>query len=144
MYHHLLNNIGEGTARTVYSINENLVLKIAKNNTGVLQNATEFEISKELEEGIAKTLYSETNFKWILQDKAEKITHEKFKEFVEDEPSVFLNCLRHRYGHKSMYYSLFDNIISKYNLHRYEICSSIFFFGVIDNKLVLIDYGQKW
>ena len=85
-------HIGNGSSRTVYAIDDNKVLKIAKNNKGIAQNEVEYNSAQD---GYMGDLFSqiyefdENNLQWIVCERARParkkdflqlcgITYEKF------------------------------------------------------------------
>lgn len=90
-----LTKIGSGSARTVYDIDGEKVLKIAKKsgdyNVGTSQNKKEIDLSAELSDSnifIPKIFdYDEKSFKWLEMEKGtpfkkSKADYEKFKQIT--------------------------------------------------------------
>ena len=68
-------HIGNGSSRTVYAIDDNKVLKIAKNNKGIAQNEVEYQSSLDYHMGyMFPEVYEfdEQNLQWIVCERARK------------------------------------------------------------------------
>lgn len=119
--------IGKGTTRKVYAINDKLVLKVAFNNLGIEQNKTEVLLTSVYPEGpLAKILYYDLTFKWVIQERATL-----FKD------KLFLKKLRKRTEESEL-----DFFIEKANLCRPEV-SDWPNVGMINNRIVFIDFGSR-
>lgn len=123
--------IGQGSARKVYDLNNGFVIKIARNIKGLAQNEAEFLISKDSKSALlAKVYFLSSDYKYLIMKKANKIKNEeKFLSYfnIQDKRELKKD--------KSI-----KEIHDKYNLvwaDLYKLTS----WGIINNKLVLIDYG---
>jgi hypothetical protein len=77
-----LKRISAGTSRIVYQIDDEKVLKLARNKKGLAQNEVEVDFSGEhmLEDILAKVFDYHPNFEWVEMELARKVTEKIFKE----------------------------------------------------------------
>ncbi|SHJ98623.1 hypothetical protein SAMN02745163_03000 [Clostridium cavendishii DSM 21758] len=124
--------LGEGIARRVYALNNNLIVKVAKNNDGYFQNFVEEYVYANADTRILKYLcpiyYS--NSRIIIMPRA--ITYDKYS--LGDK--VNLKFLRPELSAKSD----IDYMIKKFFLFEEDIYSPSSW-GKIFNYNVLIDFG---
>jgi len=96
-----LSRLGSGSARIVYEIDNETVLKLAKNKKGLAQNNDEINISiSNWHEDIVTKVheYDHDSF-WIRCEKAIRITKSRFKDLVEysfDDIASFINDYGYR------------------------------------------------
>lgn len=156
-----LQQISSGTSRYVFKLNSDCVLKLAKNNKGLAQNEQEVNTYneaaitgyKELLAPIIK--YDESNYSYIIMKLAKKCTPSLFYNLTGIKIQDMSNLLLYfKYGSNKIYISPelldiiknndFFAIISSY-MEDYKVpfgdLSRISSYGVIDNKIVLVDYG---
>ena len=97
-----MEKIGAGSARIVYKMDDNNVVKIAKNQFGLHQNATEtdFYIQQEFNDFLTKTKeFDDENYRFTVCEYASKIKSEKdlftkleeYHNVNEDDFKKFLN-----------------------------------------------------
>lgn len=137
--------IGEGTGRYVYDINNEFVLKLAKNNKGVEQNKTEINISEnnKYNDVIAKIFDYDKSGIYVIQQKANKITKQSFKKITGIDLNIFFYYLKYDKkidGEKSEFFNKIDSLIKKFDLERYDLTNKNAW-GIINDNIVLIDYG---
>lgn len=126
--------LGEGIARKVYSLSDNLVIKVAKNNAdGYHQNFVEefiyYNAPSHIKRYLCPIYYC--NDRIIIMEKA--LPYNKYlKENIpinlkelRDEPTVTRDI---------------EELISNYYLFRSDIYSSTSW-GIINNSFYLIDFG---
>jgi hypothetical protein len=79
-----LQRISSGSSRIVYKIDEEKVLKLAKNRKGLAQNEVEIEYSGDylLENILAKIYEYDENNLWVEMELAKKLTKSDFKRIV--------------------------------------------------------------
>jgi hypothetical protein len=79
-----LKKIGAGTSRIVYQIDEQKVLKLAKNAKGISQNEIEITQSNynDLGDIIAKVYNYEENSLWLEMESARKLSKNEFKSII--------------------------------------------------------------
>lgn len=79
-----LNKIAAGSSRIAYDIGDNKVLKLAKNGKGIAQNEVEINYSGEyyIRDILAEVYEHDEDNKWLIMEKAEKVTKSKFKDIV--------------------------------------------------------------
>ncbi len=80
----LLPKIGSGSGRSVYDIDGNYVLKLAKNPKGISQNEVEAQISAYdyNHDIVTIVIKADDNDTWLIAEKARKITPKRFKEVL--------------------------------------------------------------
>jgi hypothetical protein len=144
-----LRNKKTGTARAVYTLDENRVLKLAKNQKGIAQNLTEIKAGtdKDFSDIVANVLEYNDKGEWLIQEKAKMISEDKFKDLTSFQFNGFTHWLR-GWGGEEMdkFYNgkpfaiKLRKLVDKYNLDVFDI-SSISSWGEINGNAVLIDYG---
>lgn len=79
-----LTRIGSGSGRIVYDINDERVLKLARNPKGVAQNEEESNIGQDYyTESIVTKVYEHADDdSWIIAEKAKKVTERRIKELT--------------------------------------------------------------
>jgi len=79
-----LQRISSGSGRIVYMIDNEKVLKLARNKKGVAQNEVEVQYSREhmLEDIVATIFNAEPNDLWVEMELARKLTTKSFKQLV--------------------------------------------------------------
>lgn len=77
-----LEKLGSGSARVVYKVDDEKVLKIAKNKKGIAQNSVEAEGWLQNYGIVAKIFDSDTDDFWIEMEWAKKISPKRFKEIT--------------------------------------------------------------
>lgn len=78
-----LQKIASGSSRVVYKVDDEKVLKIAKNPKGIAQNATESDYSIQRYYSIVAKIFemSDENF-WVEMELAKKISPKRFQELT--------------------------------------------------------------
>lgn len=123
--------IGSGSGRTVYDMGNGYVVKIAKNEAGVAQNKSEYNISaNEYSNLFAKVVQVSNNFNLLIMEKAEKINN---ISYVWDYFKV---------TNKRELFSIreLQNIKKNYNLLLGDFGKKSSW-GTINGRPVIIDYG---
>lgn len=80
-----LQKIGAGSSRIVFKVDNDMVLKLAKNNKGVAQNESEFDIFKTAyySGGLAAEVFEvDDRYLWIEMELAQKCKPSMFKQIV--------------------------------------------------------------
>ena len=84
-----------GSSRIVIPINNKKVLKIAYNETGIIQNLNETHINKHLptyyKRFIAKILEVGKSYKWVIQERVDII--ERNSDFIFKQKKLFQHLL---------------------------------------------------
>jgi len=94
-----LTKVGKGSARTVYQIDEDTVLKIAHNKKGVAQNEIESDWSMHNYHGNLLPDLIETdddNNMWLVKQRANRIKKSEFKQMTGHTFQEFSQTLRAR------------------------------------------------
>lgn len=80
------NEIGGGSSRIVFQLDDNTVLKLAKNEKGLAQNEKEYDLSNDWYIGYmfpeVKNGSDEENFKWIVSEFVLPATAQDFKKLL--------------------------------------------------------------
>lgn len=80
---HLPRKIASGSARTIFQIDDEKVLKLAYNNKGYAQNEVEEDFYLQGFDIIAKIFdYDEENHTYLEMELAKKVTKKRFKQLV--------------------------------------------------------------
>lgn len=95
-----LANIGQGSARTVFALDNNRVLKIAKNNDGIVQNENEVNIGFHALANGSRVLaeiydFDRTGFKWLVMERVREMSMEDFAKQTGVSVDIFqflLDC----------------------------------------------------
>lgn len=90
--------IKAGTARIAYDYNSDLIIKLAKNEKGLQQNRTESDgfIQSNYKDIVANVMDSDPDNKWMVVEKAYKITPTEFKAMVGISIDELCKYLKYR------------------------------------------------
>lgn len=78
-----LERVGEGTSRIAFRVDDEKVLKIAKNNKGISQNRSEADWSRNNYDVFAKIFEADTNnYTWIEMELTRRPTSQEFKNLM--------------------------------------------------------------
>jgi len=161
-----LQRISSGSSRIVYKIDDEKVLKLAKNKKGLAQNETEalYSSYKDLDYVLARVYDYSEDYLWIEMELARKITSSDFKRITGFSFEDFAVAV-HNYGINSGNGVGFEKEIDKSVLESmwedefvFEIFQYIGNYGVPsgdltkkstygivkgdgDERVVIIDYG---
>lgn len=78
-----LEFIGSGSSRCVFALNQNEVIKISINETGILRNNVEAHFSDKNWERIARTIDFDYDFFWVISERAQTISEEMFSDIFD-------------------------------------------------------------
>ena len=78
----ILPKIGQGSSREIYKVDDEKVLKVAKNKKGILQNESEGDWYKQYYSIVAKVFDSDDDNYFIEMELAKKVTDKRFEELV--------------------------------------------------------------
>ena len=92
-----LPKLGAGSSRVVFDLDNATVLKVAKNEKGMVQNATEAEVSRVFKPMcVAKVFdYDEQDHKWIEMEKAFKFKEKDFQSAFGISFQDFISVMEH-------------------------------------------------
>lgn len=160
-----LTKIGAGSSRIVYQVDNEKVLKLAKNQKGIAQNEVEIEVSADYYSPsvVAKTFEYDENGLWVEMEYAQKIKASDIKEvlknitykeffYIIDELATKLSVpknLKYKVYNESEETSEFFNDVHDYlaNFEGTRDISRPSAWGTVirDGKkeLVIIDYGAN-
>lgn len=123
--------IGSGSARNVFDLENGYVVKIAKNQAGIAQNRTEYQISfYDNSDLFARVIQVSDDFIFLIMEKAKKINNF----------SYICRYFNIRNNRELANLSKLQNIQKKYNLLWSDLFRSSSW-GMLDGKPVIIDYG---
>lgn len=160
-----LQRISSGSSRIVYRIDDEKVLKLAKNAKGLSQNEIEIEYGNyyDLQDIVAKVFDSDDNNLWVEMELARKVSPLQFKQIVGYSFDEFCAAIRYfdesrrpknRFStSKPDYYDeICDNdfmidvlyYLGNYDVHFGDLCK-LNTFGLVkrngQDAIVIIDYG---
>jgi len=92
--------LGEGSARTVFKISDELILKVAHNEKGQSQNLTEAKLDLQMPCAVS-ILAHDPDGKWLIADFSENITKEDFKHYIGVSFDQFMDSLFYAYNNES-------------------------------------------
>lgn len=92
-----LTRISSGSARIVYKIDDNKVLKLAKNRKGIAQNLKEIDTSDDyyIKHLVAQVFHYDENGLWLEMELAKKVTKSMFKSIVGESFDTFYEYLNY-------------------------------------------------
>lgn len=160
-----LKRISSGSSRIVYQIDNEKVLKLAKNKKGLAQNEVEHTYSNDpyISDIFAEVLDADTdNFLWIEMELARKVTKPLFKSIVGIPFDEYTKVLQYydstanpqKYKHYSIpepdnmedhwedefFRGMFD-YLGNFNVPVGDLMKLSSYGIVRNNEIVLIDYG---
>jgi hypothetical protein len=145
--------LGEGSSRTVFEINQFLIIKIAHNEKGISQNENEMKLDLQ-RPCAAKVIVADPKGKWIISHWTKTITEKEFKEILGFGFKSFVNSLSYAYNNEDnltkpreydeIKHHSFFNCIGKMIVDGDLLIgdlSKISSYGAKDGKIYLRDYG---
>jgi hypothetical protein len=92
-----LQKIGAGTSRIAYSIDDNTILKMAKNSKGISQNGVENDVNNLYPDITPEVIDADyENDIWIVAKRAKKLTSPKrFEELTKIPWETYIQALRY-------------------------------------------------
>ena len=123
--------IGSGSSRDVFDLDNGYVIKVAKNRAGIAQNECECNISDlDNSDLFAKVIEVSNNFEFLIMEKADKIY------YMSDVLKYFkVRSKRQLFKLKQL-----QNIKRNYNLLLADLERKSSW-GMINGRPVIIDYG---
>jgi hypothetical protein len=146
--------LGEGSSRTIFRMNEKLVLKIAHNDRGIVQNEAEMKPAMQ-RPCTNHVLAADSQSKWVIVRFTENITKADFKKLVGVSFDSFMGGLFYVFNNESRDFNepknydeikkngLFQQIrelIAECDLQIGDIDKPDSW-GKMDGKVVLRDFG---
>lgn len=115
-----LQKIAAGSSRVVYKIDDEKVLKLAKNNKGIAQNGTEISWGNDSYFGdiLAKTFDYDDNDLWVEMELARKINKYEFKRltgFNIEDVNTYLRIFEAENNGRTAWWSIDPELKSKMN-----------------------------
>jgi hypothetical protein len=94
-----LSRISSGSSRIVYKIDDEKVLKLAKNKRGLAQNEVEIEYGNyyDISDIVAEVFESDENNLWVEMELAKKVTTNIFKNVVGISFEDYATGMRYHY-----------------------------------------------
>lgn len=160
-----LEPISSGSSRWVFKVDDDKVLKIAKNTKGIAQNKAEIDMKDEIFAQILAPIYDcdDESYLWLEMALARKCNKKEFEAITHIPFDLFCSGLRNTYeGNRTYFYSRED--LDKFNdlinndpeasefwsdvqdyVGNYDIptgdLTSLRNWGIVDGNVVIIDYG---
>jgi hypothetical protein len=126
----IAKKIGAGSARIVFPIDPNSVIKLAKNDKGLAQNNVEIDIYRAFQpDVVAKIFDYDENDVWLRMERATKFNVADFKSFVGISFREFMESLEYWYS-KNMSRQTFYNLEKPKN---YDVINETVFFQDLIN-----------
>ena len=161
---HLGIRIGNGSSRVVYQYNDQLCVKLAKNNAGIAQNDNEVDYYKEELDCFPKVYDNDPDGKWLLAEYVLPAKEEDFKQclgiswndfvmFIAKAASMYTrrvtlpkmddNRLNELIENNRTLYDIYDYMLN-YNA-PYGDLTVLHNYGMVrrynENKIVILDSG---
>jgi len=157
-----LKRIAQGSSRIIFEIDDKTVLKLAKNFKGIAQNEVESSLSNNYmvpEDIIAKVLEKDENNRWIVMERAKKITSGRFKQLMNGVDIInFYFYIKKYTVRRDPLFGFYINPEDEEKLDNNEFAQDLIeminnfdletgdfgrpsSFGEIDGRLVITDYG---
>lgn len=135
-----LKKLASGSARTIFKIDDEKVLKVAKNNKGLAQNSVESEFYLQNYDIIARVFETDEDNEFLEMEYAKKITKKRFKELTGltlQEVQDYLSYLHYDMNprKRSRYYVPKEINLSEYE-SNFEFISSL--------REVCLDYDMNY
>lgn len=156
-----LKRLTSGSGRIVYEIDTYKVLKLAKNTKGVEQNKAEadFYVQENWGDIIAKVLEHDDEYRWVVSERASKISLSQFKRYVGVSPDEFYKYLCTEtgtvYGAVSTpseetvailsedpdnFANRVIDLVTEYDMMPGDF-RRLSSYGIVNDKVVIVDYG---
>lgn len=128
-----LHRIGSGTSRIVYQIDDEKVLKLAKNEKGIAQNDIEIQYSNysDISDITAEIFNHDQNDIWLEMEVANKLTTNIFKNIVGYSFKDFVAAMSFQYysNNPSKYIYIMINLMSLMKcgqMNLYMLCYHLY------------------
>lgn len=146
--------LGEGSSRTVFEINQELVIKVAHNEKGLFQNKVEMD-PKAQRNCTNPVVVADAEGKWIIIKHTSPITKEKFKDIIGFGFDQFMNALFYKFNNesdewsppkdyeeieRSDFFKCLSLLVLECDLQIGDLDKPSSY-GELDGKVVLRDYG---
>ena len=155
-----LKEIGHGSSRVVFELSPYFVLKLAKNEKGLIQNSTETdkELHKTYSDIIPNLKDFDKNDYWLVVEKCNKVSKEKFKQLSGINFDLFGKALKEVHylqngrieelsddvkeleNSDNYFFELLKKFMEDFDMF-YKDLANISSWGESKGKLKLIDYG---
>lgn len=159
-----LQRLSSGSGRIVYIIDDEKVLKLAKNRKGVAQNEVEVDFSEDyyINHLFAKTFEHHPDFLWLEMEYCKKLNYARFQQLTGMSFDVFTSMVNYEYsrikgrGRKLFSYSepkeyneLVENefmmsiidYIGNYDVPAGDLTKISTYGENSNNEVVMVDYG---
>jgi hypothetical protein len=146
--------LGEGSARTIFKVSDKLVLKVAHNDKGIVQNLAEMKPGMQ-RPCTNPVVAADAKGKWVLVRFTENITKEEFKKEVGHNFDDFTESLFYKFNNesddwpppsnydevrKSELFKCIVDLVADCDLQIGDIDKPDSW-GRLDGKIILRDYG---
>ena len=154
--------LAKGSARIVYEITDDMVLKQAYNKKGLAQNREEYTLFQELGNSgmLAKIYKADTKkFKWIQMEKCNRISQKDYLVYFSIPFTEFQHCIKYlkqkirpskKFVEKPFSYDLIKDkpwfktlidMVMNFDIATGDLKRLSSFGQTNEGKIVLIDYG---
>lgn len=147
--------VGGGTSRSVYSLNDDYVIKVAKNQMGIWQNESEIRTTNSASNNglILPVCRYDKNALWVVQRKAQPIGYDN-KDFFDVICGVRFQKVCQLIGNikqgrdldslcvENPFMMMVADFISKQETKFFHDLEKIDSYGYLDGRVYLIDYGM--
>jgi len=146
--------LGEGSSRTAFQVNDDLIIKVAHNDKGLAQNKVEMD-PKAQRSCTNPIVVADAEGKWIVLKSTEPLKEKDFKKMVGFGFESFMNALFYKFNNesdqwspprdyeeieKSPLFNCLSDLIFKTDQQIGDI-DKISSWRELDGKPVLADYG---
>jgi mRNA-degrading endonuclease RelE of RelBE toxin-antitoxin system len=135
-----LQKLGSGSARVVYKVDNEKVIKIAKNKKGIAQNSVEAEGYLQNYDIVAKVFETDYDDFWIEMEWAKKVTPTRFKQITGVEIKKLWDYLFYDKSNGNQKMGLTDEEIEK--IRDNEFVNSLFELIHDYNMIYPGDFGR--
>lgn len=146
--------LGTGSARVVFKISDDLILKIAYNDKGIAQNDIEGKLDLQTP-CAANVVVADPKGKWLIMHFTENMNKEEFKKIIGVGFDAFVNCLFYTFNNESDAFPKPKDIEHIRKLPLFHCLSQMIIdgslligdidkpssFGIKDNKVLIRDFG---
>ena len=160
-----LEPISSGSSRYVFKVDDDKVLKVAKNKKGIAQNMAEIDMKDSYVDELLAPIYDcdEEDYLWLEMALAKKCSKKEFESITHIPFDLFCAGLRSNYAYgRTFFYSKeeldrfnnlihnddeasdFWNNINSYIMdydNPYNDLTALRNWGIVDGNVVIIDYG---
>jgi len=141
-----LQRLSSGSSRIVYKIDDEKVLKLAKNKKGFTQNKQETLWGSDgfFGEILAKVFDHDENYSWIEMELAQKLTNKKFTQIVGYpiyDVEMYITKMYNKYKNKPIHRLIDIDPIMEENLNENEFIQLLIQY-IMETNIIIGDIGR--